>query len=594
MKPKEKLSYSILPYLQATPDIMKYQLFSKALLWLLVWVIRQISTLLILTTGRVAISSGDYDLLYKTWQGPLLIIMALGTLFLYMAFDINTQIIYASKLLEGKQIKMVEIFKESFFSIRQFFNPGGLGIVLYLTLIAPIVGFSFSLSLTSNLYIPTFISSVIYSNIYYRLFFLALTIIFLFIGLFNIFTLHGILISKMPCNKADDNSRAIIKKNWKHYLKQEFIFFRDIAIYYILFVVVVVILVIIGAVIWIDNDHMIRFVELFIALTCAVLVTFTTSLFQSYYVIMVTKLYYRYMGLLGALLPDEKRKVKWFFFRRLAMYIIPLVLLSLLLNTYFDEILVKKTNVGIIAHRAGGAEAPENTVKGVEAAISYGAYGSEIDIQRTADGYYIVNHDVNFARLCSDKRKPEEMTLDEIKELTLTDPNFPDDPEKVATLEEILDAAKDRIVLFIELKGNTADEQMVDDVVKIIKEKDMADQCVLISLKYNLIDYVESKYPKIDSAYLTFLSFGKTAQLNCDYLGLEDEATTTSMIKTIHSLDKKIMVWTPNEKKRQEYFLNTEVDYIITDNVKQATEAVEEFNNRSDIEVISDIIYSLF
>ena len=105
---------------------------------------------------------------------------------------------------------------------------------------------------------------------------------------------------------------------------------------------------------------------------------------------------------------------------------------------------------------------------------------------------------------------------------------------------------------------------------------------------------MESKYPKIDSAYLTFLSFGKTAQLNCDYLGLEDEATTTSMIKAIHSLDKKIMVWTPNEKKRLEYFLNTEVDYIITDNVKQATEAVEEFNNRSDIEVISDIIYSLF
>jgi len=42
--------------------------------------------------------------------------------------------------------------------------------------------------------------------------------------------------------------------------------------------------------------------------------------------------------------------------------------------------------------------------------------------------------------------------------------------QEVATLDEILNEAKGKIGVFVELKGETADTKMVDDVVKIIKE----------------------------------------------------------------------------------------------------------------------------
>ena len=221
---KRKTGKRLLPYLQAVPDIFRYQFFSKTLLALLLFVLKQIGMLLIRSTGRVAVSSGDLAILYKNWQGPLLIVIALGSLFLYVAFDLNTQIIYASRELEGKQIRMREIFLEGLLSIKEFFTLDGIGIVLYIALIAPIIGFGLSISLTRDFYIPTFISSVIEATPLYQALYRIFTAVFIVIGVMNFFTIHGILISKLKSNQADDNSRAIIKRNWKDYLKSLFLF----------------------------------------------------------------------------------------------------------------------------------------------------------------------------------------------------------------------------------------------------------------------------------------------------------------------------------------------------------------------------------
>ena len=147
MKIKERIRQAM-PYVQIVPDTLRYQFFSKAFLTAHLAVLKPISMLLIRSTGRVAISSGDLGILYRTWQGPVLIIVAIGTLFLYVAFDLNTQIIYASRLLENKEIRMKEIFKEGLLSIKSFFTLDGIGIVLYIALIAPVIGFGLSISLT--------------------------------------------------------------------------------------------------------------------------------------------------------------------------------------------------------------------------------------------------------------------------------------------------------------------------------------------------------------------------------------------------------------------------------------------------------------
>ena len=175
------------------------------------------------------------------------------------------------------------------------------------------------------------------------------------------------------------------------------------------------------------------------------------------------------------------------------------------------------------------------------------------------------------------------MTLQEVQNLSI-------DGEPVPTFEEMLRAGKGSMVLFIELKGNTADRKMADDVVRLVKQYQMEEECVLISLKYDLIDYIETSYPEVQTGFLTFASFGKTADLNCDCIGLEEESATRDAIVSIHGEGKKVLVWTANEKEAQKYFLCTQVDGIITDNVSQAIRLASEMEHRSDLERMIDTV----
>ena len=66
---------------------------------------------------------------------------------------------------------------------------------------------------------------------------------------------------------------------------------------------------------------------------------------------------------------------------------------------------------------------------------------------------------------------------------------------RIATLEEILNTAKDEIKLYIELKGKSAGMQMANDVYQMLVERNMVNQVRIISLNANLITQVEKTYP---------------------------------------------------------------------------------------------------
>lgn len=587
---KQSFRQNYLPYIRSVYDISKFQICNGMIIWAMSFLLRQIAMILIRSTGRVAISTGDFSFLFTTWQGPLLLFIGLSVLFVYLAFDLNSMIIFSDGILKGEP-KLFESLKQGFLSIRKFFTPDGIGIVMYIALVAPIVGFGFTISLTDSLYLPNFISSVIDSTPLYSIIYHVLTIIFILLGIIHIFILHGILLGNLPSYKADDQSRKIMKDNYKDFFKNNLYFLlRAVAVCAGIVVIFGLIPGII-ATMFVSDGLRLKTTGYFILFTMLFAMLVSTSYFHSFYMLDITRLYYRYTGKDDSFRPAKTKRFVLLRLVFIAGVLAGLYWAAFFVSTQFDQMFTTKVTTGIIAHRAGGTEAPENTVAGIEKAIALGAYGAEIDIQRTKDGYYIINHDGNFTRLCSNKARPEELTLDEVRDLVIRDPLFPDQEEDVATFEEMLDAAKDRIVLFVELKGNTADQQMGDDAVRMIKERGMEKQCVLISLKYSLIDYIERNYPEMETAYLTFASFGDTAKLNCDYLGLEEEACNSNTIDAIHDSGRKVLVWTPNSVSAQRKFLNSKADYIITDNISQANEQIKSLNERQDYEVILDWIF---
>ena len=158
------------------------------------------------------------------------------------------------------------------------------------------------------------------------------------------------------------------------------------------------------------------------------------------------------------------------------------------------------------------------------------------------------------------------------------------------TLDETLDAARGHGLLFIELKGPTADRQMADDVVAAVRERGMEDQVAIIGLDYGLISYVERTYSDLTTGYLYFFSFGDAPALDCDLLVLEEEAATPNAIEAIHAAGKQAYVWTVDTEESAESVLAGDADGVITDEVAMCQRVEAQLRERSDFERVVDAL----
>jgi glycerophosphoryl diester phosphodiesterase len=128
------------PYLQAIPDILRFQLVTKSLLILVVIGLRYLSLWVLGTMGKVAVTSGDFSFLFKTWHGYVILAIGLAALFIFVAFELNSTIIFSSYLLKGEKGNIFSSMWQGFRRIYRFFTPGGIVVILYILLIAPMVG----------------------------------------------------------------------------------------------------------------------------------------------------------------------------------------------------------------------------------------------------------------------------------------------------------------------------------------------------------------------------------------------------------------------------------------------------------------------
>ena len=586
MNNRNQIKEKLRPYVQAMPDILNYQIVTKAIISIWLFLLGRLFQILLRSSGRVAVTSGDWEFLFTTWQGLLILLLGLVSLFIYVAFDLNSKIVLSRNLITGRKIHLEENIKEGFYSIRKLLNPEGLLAVLYIALIAPILGIGLSISATESLYIPTFISSVIESSVLYSALAGVAVFFFLSLGVANLFILHGVVIDGLPIGEAGRQSRRLIRANWKDYIKQNVIFILLIA-GSVAAVAIICLFIPLKLITLLPPGPLSRILTITFV-SAGTIISVLADLFGiPIYLMKMTQLYYSYkQGKEFAF--NEISRDKPFRYKLAAAVLLIAVATSVcVMYINFDRFFPLDTDVKVIAHRAGGNEGRENTLSGLEAAWAAGAYGSEIDIQRTKDGFYVLNHDGTFKRVAGDSRKPEEMTLREVKKLSV-------DGEPVPTFEEMLISSRGRMVLFTELKGSTADRKMADDAVKLVKQYQMEDETVMISLKYGLIDYIETNYPEIQTGFLTFASFGETAALNCDYIGLEEESATADAINAIHKEGKKALVWTANEEGSQKHFLCSEVDGLITDNVSQAIGLATQLEQRSDLDRMVDKIKTMF
>lgn len=590
----------------------KYQIISKLMIGLVVLpLFGLLSNYLIQSTGRTNISSGDFTSFLLSYQGITLLLVGLIVIVIIMGMDINAFIVMSSLIYEGKHnMKAKDVLIIGIKSIKYFFTPAGLLLAGYIAIVLPLVGMGISIGPFKNFQIPNFITSVIFNTpLYlgiYTIAILALTVI----SIVYIFTLHYVVIMQNNIRDALKNSRLLMMKHWKSFIKDYIL--SVIKLFFIsvlLIVIILLMLLIIGSLFKMTSIYRNTW-SIFSLLTVSELMTYILFIAIPILVSIITKLFYKYNEKDGfdirlsfknkaVVLTDEEKtnKIRVKTKLQVGIFILCLMLFNGLISyicaVNFKDLFRQPIRVDIIAHRAGGDLAAENTVEGVNKAISEGAKWVEIDVQRTRDGRYIINHDPTFDRVAGVNKKSKDMTFEEIKKLrvkNLFDNSKPSMP--VASLDDILLASKDKIGVFVELKGETADNKMADDVVKIIKKYNMQNQTVLLSLDYPMIRYIVEKYPNMKTGYLYYFTTGNVGDLKGDYLIMEEREATPEKIEEVHKANKKAIVWTVNTEESIDKFIHSEADGVITDYVKSVKDRIKKSNNRTDFEVLVDTVLS--
>lgn len=581
----------------------KYQLLTKGVLFFLVfplasWFFR----LLLQSTGRTSISSGDYLKFLLSFQGLGFLILTFALLTLLIGIDVNAFII-TSALLRKNRIAMTarQVFQVAILSLKNFMKPAGLVIMLYVAIIIPILGIGITISPVQGFEIPNFITDVIFKNpLYLSLYLFVLSLLFL-VTLRYFFFFHYLLLIDNDIPSALKKSAKLMARHWKRFLYDFLLYFLGltilgaIAIFLFLFAFLLPVSYYRLSPIW----------TAFGLLTVAELISFFGFLSVPIVCDRLTVLFFRYHEIDGNSLSlnirikvkelgeAANKKVKTTTKLKVAIFLVLTlvfnVTVSYFYSTYLHETMKHGKSIEIVAHRGGGDLAAENTIASLEAVIEENIAWSEIDVQRTKDDKYIINHDSTFARLSGINKASSDMTLEEIKRLKVNDLFDTTRPaQPVATIEEFLDAAKGKIGLYIELKGSTADTKMVDDLVAMVVERQMEKEVALLSLDYSLIEYIENTYPEIDSGYLYFFAIGDIAKLKGDILIMEEREATPEKIRTIHNAGKKAVVWTVNTEESIDKFVKSEIDGIITDYVLKVKEGILKRDNRTDLEIMID------
>jgi glycerophosphoryl diester phosphodiesterase len=135
-----------------------------------------------------------------------------------------------------------------------------------------------------------------------------------------------------------------------------------------------------------------------------------------------------------------------------------------------------------IAHRGASAVAPPNTLAAFAKAVELGADGIEFDVHLSADGVPVVIHDFAVDTTTDGCGRVADLTLAQLKALDAGcrfDPAFAS--ERIPTLEEVLNAAEDHLLLNIELKSTSVRDRGLERTVLAQIEQHRSSGRVLIS-----------------------------------------------------------------------------------------------------------------
>ncbi len=212
----------------------------------------------------------------------------------------------------------------------------------------------------------------------------------------------------------------------------------------------------------------------------------------------------------------------------------------------------------VIGHRGARGLAPENTLEALEAAVRAGADIAEFDVQRTSDGVLVASHD------------PVVVTEDGVK-LNLRAVSFSEAKRhrlpggvEIASIEEIVEAARGRIALFLEVK----DASDTPHLIRLLERLRAKGFTAVISFEQEAIRLSKTLAPELPAGLIYMKPPGlilECKRIGCEIVLPRYPLATPKAVAFAHRLKLKVVAWTLNDERKIVEYARRGVDGIATD-----------------------------
>lgn len=235
----------------------------------------------------------------------------------------------------------------------------------------------------------------------------------------------------------------------------------------------------------------------------------------------------------------------------------------------------------LMAHRAGGTVAPENTLAGIRLGASLGFRAVEIDVRFSRDGVPVLQHDAALDRNTNAKGPLAEKDW---AELASVDAGiWRGEAYRGEPLARLADAAallkSLHVVPHVEIKRvpgreRECGERVADEVAQ--HWRGAHEVPLLISFSTAALEGALERQPGLGRGYIVEEPWdgdlGPLERLDAASLHLEHVLVTPELVSRLHDRGRRLVAWTVNEPARAEELLAWGVDGIVTDNVREFAE----------------------
>jgi len=232
-----------------------------------------------------------------------------------------------------------------------------------------------------------------------------------------------------------------------------------------------------------------------------------------------------------------------------------------------------KFSIMVIAHRGFSGAAPENTLAAFQKGIEIGSDMIELDVHLSRDGEIVVIHDETLERTTNGKGMVADQTLQELKRLVAGSsfgPAFAG--EKIPTLKEVLDLAKGRVLVNIEIKNPTHQRysitELAEKTLREVEKAGMIDKIIFSSFNPASLEWIGKKEPRAQTAFLFHRPWNSLRDIpgsqEYSVLNLRNIHLTREKVAELKKAGKRVNVYTVNPEEEIRKFVDWGVDGIIT------------------------------